>query len=141
MRINLKTAAGQDPQHTTLTLSGRLPVHVLPPCTLDCTWHVSAAAGYYLIDLRITGNLVIACQRCLHEFTQEYTNKTILAACLTEAIAEKEMQDYECIVTPDHEVDLAELVIDDLFLYSPENHADKKNCDREIDQYIQTGAS
>ncbi|WED44212.1 YceD family protein [Legionella cardiaca] len=137
MLINLKSmAASAEPGHVKLELLERLPIHVKSPCVVNCKYTVEKLNNYYLLNLVVDSTLTIICQRCLKEFNYQYINTTALAVCYSDEMAEKLMEQYECIIAKDNQVDLNELVTDELHLYSPEAHPEITYCDSEINRFI-----
>lgn len=137
MIINLKTnAAKAEQQEANIELRERLPAHVLSPCMIHCQFDVEAFNHYYVITLDVNSTLSVICQRCLKEFAYHYVNQTTLAICDSDEMAEKLMEQYECIVSNNNQVDLKELLTDELHLYVPESHPEITDCDNEIDRFI-----
>ena len=137
MKICLKTYAKQDIlAPVKIKLHARLPERIQAPVELTCHFQVKKYNDYYLLTLDVAGILTIACQRCLKAFQYNYCNKTELAVCGSEPIAEGLMDLYECMVAEEDEVDLAEILTDELVLFSPEKHEDLADCDVEIRQWI-----
>ena len=136
MNICLKTYAKQaSPQTVVANLQERLPKRVQGPCEITCTFQVTAASDHYLLAFEASGNVNITCQRCLGTFPYQYHNKTTLAVCPNDEIAETLMASFECIEGRG-EIDLNEVLADDLHLFLPEKHLDYSHCDPEIDQMI-----
>lgn len=125
MNICLKTQARQAAQQVTLIIQERLPSHIESVGPLTCKYQIELADNYYLLTLHVRGVLDIICQRCANVFRHDYDNETKLAVCANDAIAERLMEHFECIVACDNQIDLTEVVTDDLHLFSPEKHADK----------------
>lgn len=137
MNICLKNAAQQsEPLLAVIKLEKRLPEHIHAPSELTCTFHAINYRNYYLLTLDVVGVLKVTCQRCLHAFQYHYCNQIKLAACKTDAIAETLMEDFECIVIDDDEIDLIEILTDELHLFSREKHENSADCDTEIRQWI-----
>ena len=137
MNICLKTPAKQTGLRTVvMCVQERKPARVNSPCELTCVFQVEARHDYYLLTLDVSGTLDITCQRCLAAFQQEYTNRTELAVCANDDVAEKLMASYECIVVKDYQVDLIDIVTDELHLFLPEKHPDFSGCDLEISGLI-----
>ncbi len=137
MNICLKTYAKQaGQQHVVVNVQKRLPERISSPCELTCDFHVEALTDYFLVTLEVRSELVITCQRCLGQFQHAYSNQTKLAVCSDDIMAERLMERFECIVAPDHEIDLTDVLADELYLFSPEKHPDYADCDREISQLI-----
>lgn len=129
MMICLKTASNQSaPTRVQLKLSERLPYYIVSDCTLDCEYLVQRFPNYYLLRLNVSGELSIQCQRCLENFTYPYENQTEVAICRDDLTAESLMEQYECIVAPQNELDLVPIVTDELYLYAPEKHAELIDC-------------
>jgi uncharacterized protein len=124
-------------QHTkTLTVSERLPHWVTSPCDLAVAYHVEAKEGFYLVHLHVHGALHLQCQRCLDEFNYLHDNNTNIAVCRDDERAEKLLEHYECIVAPDFQVSLEDLIIDELHLYVPQFHPEVTDCSSEINQFL-----
>ena len=137
MDICLKTYAKQnEPQRAVVNLHERLPERVVAPSELTCHFHVKSYDDYYLLTLDVTGDLTIACQRCLQVFQHDHCHQTVLAVCASDAMAESLMEHYECIVVDDEQVDLVAVLTDELYLFSPVKHANSVDCDVEINQWI-----
>lgn len=133
MMICLKTASNQSaPTRVQLKLSERLPYYIVSDCTLDCEYLVQQFPNYYLLRLNVSGDLTIQCQRCLAPFTHFYENHTELAICRDDVTAENLMEQYECIVASQNEIDLVTIVTDELHLYAPEKHAELIECNENF---------
>jgi uncharacterized protein len=137
MVINLKVAAKKGiEQSITVDLRERLPENITGPCHLKCDYSVQSQGAYFLLTLKVSGQLALVCQRCLNEFTQAYSNETTLAVCSDDDVANQLMRNYECIVVNNAEVDIIELLTDELYLYSPLHHPEISDC-REVEQFIE----
>ncbi len=137
MNICIKTHALQGQKQThSLLLQDRLPSHIIGPCDMTCDFYVTKMDEDYLLTLELHGEMTIICQRCLNEFQHAYDHHTQLAICFSEANALSHMKHYECIVTDSFEVSLTNIVIDDLFLYSPEKHENSMDCTSEMCRFI-----
>lgn len=139
MNIKLKSAAanGQE-QQVQVNITERLPGNVEGPCVVECGYKVRREDNYYLLTLAINAQLTIICQRCLNRFPCHYSNNTVLAICDTDELAVRLMNQYDCITAHDDEVDLIELLTDELYLYTPANHPDLKDCDTDVSAFIIT---
>lgn len=136
MKIILKKQASvSQPSHFTICIEDRLPEHIKSPCKLTCELQINEQNDFYLLDLNIQGNLNIICQRCLQSFCYDYQHSTQLAVCNTEDVAERLMEEYECIVE-DYQIDLKDILTDDLHLYSVQKHLQLQDCDIEIRNLI-----
>lgn len=137
MKICLKTAAKLEaPQHVVMTLDERLPCHVQSPVVLNCDYRVDMCHNYHLLTLNVSGVLTLTCQRCLTLFEYDFTHQTMLAICQNEAQAEKLMEQFDCIVAVNGEVNLSEIVADNIHLYAPEKHAHGTDCDQEMRRWM-----
>jgi uncharacterized protein len=134
--LHLQEMAKQGQQVKLLSIKERLPSFLVALCQLTATYHIEAKGDYYLVHLRIVGDLKVTCQRCMKEFNSSYDNPTTIAVCRNDERAEQLLELYECIVSSNWQVDLEELVIDELHLYAPQFHPDINDCDSEINQYI-----
>jgi len=76
----------------------------------------------------VKGDLSIACQRCLEPYYYTYENATELFVCRDDKVAERLMDQHECIVVPGYLVDLHEIVTDELHLYARDRHPNKEDC-------------
>ena len=132
----LQEMAKQGQRSKSVTLSERLPDFITSPCNLQVSYHVEEKDGIYLIHLHVMGMLSLQCQRCLDEFNYHYDNNTVIAVCRDDARAEQLLEHYECIVAPDLQVSLDDLVIDELHLYAPQFHPDVNDCKSEINQFL-----
>ena len=137
MNICLKTCSRYpDAQQVDIQLSERLPFYIVSDCKVHCDYFVKSFPGYYTLTLDVSGILPIHCQRCLDEFKHHYVNHTELAICRDDTIAEQLMDEYECIVSDQLEIDLHEIITDELHLYVPEKHTDLIDCHSEITSMI-----
>lgn len=137
MLINLKTIAAQRSLKTIqVELSARLPDNIEHACVLDCEFQIQSYDNYYLLELATKGDIVITCQRCMHEFTHHYSNQTTLAICDSDELAEQLMNEYECISSINGEIDLNEVLTDELYLFVPDKHLDFDECNKEVQQFI-----
>lgn len=137
MKICLKNAAQQSElQHVVIELQERLPKHIHAPSSLTCAYHAINYKNYYLLRLEVAGVLKVTCQRCLQAFQYDYCNQIMLAACKSDGIAETLMEEFECLVIDDNEIDLIEILTDELHLFSREKHENSADCDTEIRQWI-----
>lgn len=137
MLINLKSCAGKtEPNSGKIELVRRLPAQIASPCIVDYQFEVNAHDNYYLLVLKVESLLRLTCQRCLLEFSYHYQNRSELAICNSEKVAEQMMSQYDCIVSDHGQVDLKEIITDELNLYTPEFHLETSDCDIEISNYI-----
>ncbi|WP_058535300.1 YceD family protein [Legionella saoudiensis] len=134
--LYLQELVKQGQQSKTVTLSERLPRFVATPCVLNASYHVETKEDFYLIHLHVNGELKLQCQRCLDEFSYPYDNSTIIAACRTDERAEELLEHYECVVAPNLQVSLDDLIIDELHLYAPQFHPETEDCSKEINQFL-----
>lgn len=134
--LQLQDLAKQGPRQQTLLVSERLPTFLSKPCTLHVEYKVEAKDKFHLINLHVSGDLTIICQRCMDEFAFAYDNETMIAACRTDERAEQLIDQYECIVVEEGQVALDDLVIDELHLYVPLFHPETSDCSSEINQYL-----
>lgn len=134
--LHLQDLVKQAPQSKKVTINERLPDYIIGPCHLDVQYYVEAKDDFYLIHLSVAGELVISCQRCMEEFNFSYDNQTVIAACRSDDRAEQLLEHYECIVTPNWQVELNDLIIDELYLYVPLFHPEIGDCDSEINQIL-----
>ncbi|MFC3907469.1 YceD family protein [Legionella dresdenensis] len=138
MLINLKNITNSNTvEHVRLTLTERLPEKIHSPCEVDCAYQITARDGYYLLDLTVKGDLVINCQRCLKEFHALCDSNVMIALCETDEQANELMESYECVVLSNrYQFDLLETVTDELYLCTPDYHADFNDCDPQTERYL-----
>lgn len=142
MIINLKTSAASDhSQRVQITIAERIPANIEGPCVVDCEFKVRREDNYYLLTLVANSKLTMICQRCLHEYPYDYSNNTVLAICESDEQAVKLMSQYECITSQNNQVNLNDLLTDDLYLYTPENHIDLEDCDKVVNGFIITNST
>jgi uncharacterized protein len=137
MLINLKACAAKNKQRMIFEVSERLPEQLASPCSVNCEFELVPLERYYLMKFTLDSKLLVTCQRCLSEFSFHYVNHNELALCDSEERAEQMMSDYECIVA-ETQIDLLQIITDDLHLYTPMFHLEIKDCDHEIDVFINT---
>lgn len=134
--LHLQDLAKQGEHTTKLAVNERLPSFITEPCQLEVTYSVVSEDDFYLIHLHVAGKITVDCQRCMQEFTIPYTNQTTVAVCRSDERAEQLLEHYECIVSANLQVDLAELIIDELHLYAPQFHTEISDCGTRINQIL-----
>lgn len=132
----LPDRVNQKPQTTNLSLQERLPDFIVTPCQVNVSFYVEQQDDFYLIHLKVTGTLKSICQRCMQEFSSLYDNITTIAVCRDDERAQRLLEQYECIVSTNLQVDLEELIVDELHLYAPMFHVQASDCDEEINQFL-----
>lgn len=132
----LKEQAKLEQQSKTITLDDRLPHYVNAPCELNVTYRVEVKDDFYLIHLHVNGMLHLQCQRCLDAFDYPYDNNTIVAVCRDEERAEVLLEQYECIVSANLQIEFNDLIVDELHLYAPQFHPSFNDCSSEINQFL-----
>ncbi len=137
MRICLKTAAQQNVTQAKIQLHERLPERVHNASEVTVAYDVTNQDIYYLLTLDVRAVLTVNCQRCLHPFQHDYCNQTTLAVCTDDEIAESLMEQWECIVASNNEVELVEILTDELHLSAPEKHENFADCNSEMKQWIE----
>lgn len=137
MLVNLKaTASEENAQTVNILIQKRLPNFLQGPIELTCKYQVKLYDTYYLLNLKISGRLIIICQRCLGTFEYHYENESLLAACESELQAERLMNDYEVVTSNNNFIDLTEIVTDELYLYAPTIHANALDCDKDVEKFL-----
>lgn len=134
--IHLQEMAKHGPQTKTITVSERLPEFITAACEMRVTYQVEAKDDFYLIHLHVGGKLPLRCQRCMEEFNYPYDNNTIIAVCRSDERAEMLLEQYECIVSGNFQVNLDDLIVDELHLYAPQFHPEITDCSSEINQFL-----
>lgn len=134
--FQLQDMAKQGQHNKKLILSERLPDFISEPCTLDVAYQVEAKDNFHLIHLKVEGELLITCQRCMQEFNHHYKNETVIAVVRNDERAEQLLELYECFVSSNGEVNLNDLVIDELHLYAPQFHDEISDCDVVVNEIL-----
>ncbi len=134
--LYLQELAKQGLQSKQIKLDERLPSFLVAPCDLIINYKTEPKEDFYLIHIEVSGELTIICQRCLNEFKLQYNNPTTIAVARNDARAEQLLEHYECIVSPNFQVSIDDLVIDELHLYVPQFHEETKDCSEEINQFL-----
>lgn len=134
--LHLQDLAKQGTHSTALTLTERLPNFLSAPCHLNVTYQVESEDDFYLLHLEVNGPLVVTCQRCMQEFNHPYNNQTTIAIAHSDERAEKLLEQYECIVSTNGQINLDDVLIDELYLYAPEFHPDINDCDSVVNQIL-----
>lgn len=124
------------PQPLELTITERLPESFTKPCTMTVTYSLNECDHYYLLKVEITGLVTSICQRCLAEFSYQFSSANTFAICDNEDKANKHLEDFESLVANDGYFDMETIVTDELHLYSQLKHLDVKECDQEVAQFI-----
>jgi len=134
---SLKILAKQiNPTHIEVTLTQRLPDYIQSPCHITCDIQVTKKQDYYQLTLIVCGQITVTCQRCLGHFVEAYSNRSELALCPDDVIAERLMSIMECTVNPGDDIDLEAIITDELHLFCPEKHRDINDCDELTCQYL-----
>jgi uncharacterized protein len=115
----------------------RLPAHVVRSFEMNYRYDVQDKGEFYLLNIKENAMIPIYCQRCMQEFSCDYTLESELAICPSEQIAEKYQSLYDVIVVSDAMVDFKEILIDNLHLFSPQFHQTIEDCDSEQLKLIQ----
>lgn len=139
MLINLKhVLAHKGPLkgHCVLELSSRLPIFLQEPCQLECSYEIVAEQDYYLLTMRLYGQLHCICQRCLQAFQQAYDTTICVAICTTELRAEQLMNNYECIVASDYQCEMEAIALDELYFSVPAYHSQRQDCDGQVLEFL-----
>ncbi|CEG56745.1 YceD family protein [Legionella fallonii] len=134
--LHLPEIAKQGQQTKIIRIDDRLPSFLISPCQLNVTYHVEVEDDFYLLHLKVVGDLNAICQRCMQEFHFSYDNETTIAVCRSDERAEQVLELYECIVSSNWHVDLNDLITDELHLYAPQFHPNNNDCDSEINQIL-----
>jgi len=131
MNIDLKKKAQlAKPVVETVLIDERLPSHIPQAFELKCQYEVVFKGDFYLLIMCEDADLPIACQRCSQDFFHPYHLETELAVCSDEKIAEKYQNLYDVIVCKDYLIDLKDILIYNLHLFSPQFHENIENCDQ-----------
>ena len=137
MNICLKTYARQtSPQTLVLHINERLPSCLCEPADVSCRFQVQSCTDFYLLSLSVKGDFTITCQRCLGNFKHRLDYETQLAVCRREEMAESLMEQHDCIVSNNDQLDLFDVLTDELHLNLPEKHPDEMGCDVEMTALI-----
>lgn len=131
MRIDLKKKVQLAKSSVeNVVMDERMPAHIAHAFELKCQFDVESKGDFYLLKIIEDASLPIICQRCSQEFQQDYHLETELAVCPNEQIAEKYQSLYDVIVAQDYLIDLKDILIDNLYLFSPQSHENIENCDQ-----------
>jgi uncharacterized protein len=137
MKISLKAKEKESGiQKVTLDLTARLPAHISKVNPVVCEYEVTAQDNYYLVRMKVNGELELLCQRCLQNFSYPYQSEMEIAVCESDSMAEKLLERFETIVERSFIIDLEEIVTDELYLSVPERHVNEEDCDKEVSKYI-----
>lgn len=137
MLLQLKSLARESsPRSGQFQLIERLPYYVQSPCTLNCTYQLSQQDKFYLLNLKIEGDLSLTCQRCAELYVYPYHKEIEIAVCRDEERASQLMERYDCIVAH-NEIDLLEILSDEICLYAPEKHESIDDCDPDALKWLQ----
>lgn len=128
MNLNLKKCLKDKIYEQELHLSERLPLHYNQPVDIKVQYSVETENDHLLLHLKTSGDINFSCLRCMKEINRQYQNELTIAVTDKEELAEKLMEDYECIVANHYNVNLEDLIIDELHLYGPEKHREGETC-------------
>lgn len=134
--LHLQDLAKQNQLSQTLTITKRIPDFITAPCVIHAQYRVEAREDFYLIHLNSSGLITVVCQRCMNEFVHEYNNQTVIAVCRNDERAAELLEQYECIVSSNWQVELEDLICDELYLYVSRFHPDIDDCDSQINQIL-----
>ena len=130
MIICLKTWARQSPgTEISFCLNERLPAWIEGPCALNVVLTITENPNYYHVQFRVTGTLLICCQRCLTRVDYAYQHDNELIVLGSEAALARYSLATDCVVAASGELDLRDMVTDELHLYSPEIPHAFEQCD------------
>lgn len=137
MKICLKKQVKQmQPYCGEMDLIQRLPERVQGPCHVHFSLQLKSYDDYFIATIHVSGLVHVTCLRCLHDFPVDYRHETELAICHDETTAERLVSQFDCVVLPTYQLDLAETITDDLHLFLPEKHNDSAECNPEISRFI-----
>lgn len=137
MLIDLKKLEMGGEETVAVKLIDRLPRHISSEPLVQTKIYAKKESNFYLLKVHGTSNFTVTCQRCLNDFPYFYDKMTEFAVCDNEDLAERLMDNYECLVSPRGEIALVELLTDELHLYVPEAHPDVADCDSSLTYMIQ----
>jgi uncharacterized metal-binding protein YceD (DUF177 family) len=83
-----------------------------------------------LLRLMQRGFIKTECQRCLAMFEHDFVLDSEIAVCRSEEIASAYQETYDVIVAADDQIELKDLLIDNLYLFSASVHQHLELCDR-----------
>lgn len=136
MILHLQELAKQGAQGAVVFVEERLPVFISEPCKLQVKYRVRSEMDFYLIDLQVSGHIHCNCQRCLQDYDYDFDQTSTIAVCTSEERASELQDHYECIVVPQNQVQLTELVTDELHLYAPEQHPNIEDCQGDVMAFL-----
>lgn len=110
-------------QPLELTLMERLPAHLIPPCVVTCHWTLNEQPDYALWTFTLDAKLALHCQRCAEPFITPFFHQNSLMICQDLDTLNRHNNRYECVLWEELPNNLTDLVIDELYLFSPDRHA------------------
>jgi uncharacterized protein len=134
--LHLHELTAQETYHKKLSITERLPRFISVPCDVAVAYAVEKKEDFFLMNLEVLGAITVTCQRCLEEFSLSYHNLTTIAVVQNDERAEQLLEHYESIVSPNWEVFLDDVVVDELHLYAPQTHTEHNDCAEEIKQFL-----
>jgi uncharacterized protein len=112
------------------TLEGTLDVGAserladrVPESESTVRWRIAGttdAAGRPALEISITGDVLLTCQRCLSDFAMPVAHRTVAVLARSEADADNlDARSDDEVLVADHHLDAAELIEDELLLMLP----------------------
>ena len=115
----------------TLLLDERLPFFVEKPFEIRFEYSVEHKGDIYFLVIDEEGMVPLLCQRCFDECIYDYKHRTELAVCKDDLVVEKYQDSYDIIVLPDLILDIKGVLIDNMYLFLPENHENIDQCNKD----------
>lgn len=127
MKIDLrKKLNAAKSEEIKLLIKERLPHFVASDVEMSFTYEVAQQGPLYLLNIDEKASISVICQRCMGEFEQPFEHQSQIAICATDKMAQQYQSLYDVIVISDLIVNIEDILVDDLYLYLPNNH---KNID------------
>ena len=131
MKIDLKKKSLlNESEAFQVLIDERLPHFIAAPVELTCRYEVKQMNRILLLRLMQRGFIKTECQRCLATFEHDFVLESEMAVCRSEEIASAYQETYDVIVAADDQIELKDLLIDNLYLFSASVHQHIELCDR-----------
>ena len=131
MKIDLKKKSLMNrSEQFQVIINERLPSYIPEPVELTCSYEVKQEGRVLILNLMQRGLIKTECQRCLSAFDHEFSLESEMAVCRSEEIARQYQDSFDVIVAPDDNIELDDILIDNLYLFSASFHNNLELCDR-----------
>ena len=110
-------------------ISDRLPSHLPEAVELTCCYEVKQEGRVLILKLMQHGVIKTVCQRCLTSFDSDFKLETEIEVCSSDEIAREYQELYDVIVAADNQIELNDILVDNLYLFSENLHDNLELCD------------